>query len=119
MNKREIMPNEALKAKFAGRGTSGYEVIRAKTYNYDIFNEKEYAEIVIAYNPKNSVTPYVVWHCYNGNNYCFGHYYEQYKDALICYYKLLNEEYDNIAVKYKILADKFQYNIDESEVTFR
>ena len=26
---------------------------------------------------------YVTWLCYNGDNYCFGHYFNSYKEALI------------------------------------
>lgn len=32
---------------------------------------------------RGSGNRYVTWLCYNGDNYCFGHYFNSYKEALI------------------------------------
>lgn len=72
------------------RTNAGYEIIKSEEYATG-------CEIVLGYNPKRSISPYVTWDCYRGN-YHYGHYIEDEKIALYDYHERLmnkyNDEYD-------------------------
>lgn len=57
------------------RMNGGYEIIHAIKITPKV-------EIVVGENLKNPVTPYVVWTCFRGTDYQWGHYCTNYMKAL-------------------------------------
>ena len=80
------------------RNNVGFEIIIAEQYyTYYLSDgtvQKE--EIVLGHNPK-SCTPFVVWTCFNGTDYEWGHYFQKADEAKKFYHEKLANVYSQQA----------------------
>ena len=100
------------------RSNVGFEIIFAEQYyTYYLYDGGvQKAEIVLGHNPK-SCTPFVVWNCFNGTDYEWGHYFTKQDEAQKFYHEKLAAMYTQQARKHEYNAERMAEMIWKREQT--